>query len=84
MGHIMKRLMVLGILVSGMSTSSAFAGMATGDQIKTAISGNSVQGNMDASGAYFEFNAADGTVFGKDYKAQGRGTVVAGNPNNFE
>lgn len=40
---------------------------ATGAEIKAAISGNTVQGNMDSSGAYAEFYAADGIIKGKDY-----------------
>ncbi len=44
------------------------AEMATGDQIKAAISGNTVQGEMIASGAYTEHYAADGVIKGKDYK----------------
>ena len=111
--------MVLGI---GMSTGSALADMAKGDQITVAISGNTIQGNMDSLGPYAEHYAADGTVFGKDYKAkwsvegdtmcwvydgspkdcwgaeiagdqvkwvkdgkaQGSGTIVTGNPNDFK
>ena len=49
-------------------TAPAFAEtMATGAEISAAISGNTVQGNMSASGAYTEFYAADGTIKGKDY-----------------
>jgi hypothetical protein len=48
----------------------SFAGMASGDDIRKAISGNTVQGNMDSAGAYTEFYGADGVVFGKDYKAK--------------
>jgi hypothetical protein len=40
---------------------------ATGDQIRAAIAGNTVQGSMTASGAYTEFYAADGAIKGKDY-----------------
>lgn len=40
---------------------------ASGAEISAAISGNTVQGNMDASGPYAEFYAADGTIKGKDY-----------------
>ncbi len=40
---------------------------ATGDAIRAAISGNTVQGNMTTSGAYTEFYAADGAIKGKDY-----------------
>jgi hypothetical protein len=54
----------------GISTGAAWAEMAKGDQITAAISGNTVQGNMDSTGPYAEFYAADGTVFGKDYKAK--------------
>lgn len=109
----------MGLLV--LTAVPALADMATGDQIKAAITGNTVQGSMDSSGAYTEFYAEDGTAFGKDYKAawsvegdtmcwvyegtpkdcwgvevagdqvkwvkdgkaQGTGTIVKGNPNNF-
>ncbi len=47
--------------------SPAFA--ATGKEITAAISGSTVQGNMDSSGPYAEFYSADGVVHGKDYKA---------------
>lgn len=40
---------------------------ATGDEIRAAISDNTVQGNMDASGPYSEYYQADGTIKGKDY-----------------
>lgn len=43
---------------------------ATGGEIKAAIAGNTVQGNMDAGGAYAEFYAADGSIKGKDYGGQ--------------
>ena len=55
------------------SASLAFAGgMATGDQISAAISGNTVQGSMIASGAYTEFYGADGVIKGKDYAGKWR------------
>ena len=41
--------------------------LATGAAIKSAISGNTVQGSMQASGGYTEFYAADGTIKGADY-----------------
>jgi hypothetical protein len=41
--------------------------LATGDAIRAAVSGNTVQGSMSASGAYTEFYAADGTIKGADY-----------------
>jgi len=40
---------------------------ATGAQITAAISGNTVQGSMNESGAYTEFYDADGTIKGVDY-----------------
>jgi hypothetical protein len=43
--------------------------LATGEQIKKAVTGNTVEGSMQASGRYTEFYAKDGTVSGKDYKA---------------
>lgn len=120
----MKTIQTIAALVLGLGlvSGSALAEMAKGDQITAAISGNSIQGNMDASGPYSEYYGADGTVFGKDYKAkwsvegdtmcwvydgspkdcwgveiasdqvkwvkdgkaQGSGTIVSGNPNNFK
>ena len=41
--------------------------LATGVAITAAVSGNTVQGNMTASGAYTEFYAADGVIKGKNY-----------------
>lgn len=43
--------------------------LATGDQIKAAIAGNTVQGSMLDSGAYTEFYQADGVIKGADYTA---------------
>lgn len=43
---------------------------ANGDEIRAAISGNTVQGNMDASGAYAEFYDVDGTIKAVDYSGQ--------------
>ncbi len=43
------------------------ADKATGQQIKAAIAGNTVQGSMIDSGAYTEFYAADGTIKGDGY-----------------
>jgi hypothetical protein len=51
----------------------ALAGTAaTGEQITAAISGNTVQGSMIASGAYTEFYGADGVIKGKDYSGKWR------------
>ena len=40
---------------------------ASGEEILAAISGNTVQGNMDSSGPYAEFYDASGAIKGKDY-----------------
>jgi hypothetical protein len=53
-------------LVLGAGIAGA-AELATGEQIRAAIAGNTVQGSMVESGAYTEFYAADGTIRGKDY-----------------
>ncbi len=45
---------------------------ATGDQITAAISGNTVQGSMVASGPYAEFYGEDGIIKGKDYTGKWR------------
>jgi hypothetical protein len=47
----------------------AFAA-ATGQEIRAAIAGNTIQGNMDASGPYAEFYDASGAIKGKDYVGQ--------------
>jgi hypothetical protein len=41
--------------------------LATGAEITTAITGNTVQGSMTASGAYTEFYAEDGTIKADGY-----------------
>lgn len=46
--------------------------MATGEQITGALSGNTVQGSMIASGPYTEFYGADGVIKGKDYSGKWR------------
>ena len=46
--------------------------LSTGPQLKNALSGNTVEGSMQAPGRYTEFYAQDGTVLAKDYKAIGR------------
>lgn len=58
------------IIVAGSQAHAA--GTATGEQINAAISGNTVQGSMIASGAYTEFYAADGNIKGKDYSGKWR------------
>lgn len=43
------------------------AEMLSGDQIKSLVSGNTVQGSMEASGAYSEFYQEDGMIKGDGY-----------------
>ena len=64
MNHFLMAAFALAGLVA-----PALAQNATGSEITAAIKDNTVQGSMDASGAYTEFYAEDGTVFGPDYKA---------------
>lgn len=61
----MRTRFALSFLLLMSATSPAFA--ATGEEIRAAISGNTVQGNMDSSGPYAEFYDASGTIKGKDY-----------------
>lgn len=68
----MKRIISAGAMLLA-ATSVALAGaLATGEQISAAISGNTVQGSMIASGAYTEFYGADGVIKGKDYSGKWR------------
>ncbi len=61
----MRKSFALSFVVLMAAASSAFA--ATGSEIRAAVSGNTVQGNMDSSGAYAEFYGADGTIKGDGY-----------------
>jgi hypothetical protein len=46
----------------------AFAGeLASGDAIRAAMAGNTVEGSMAASGGYAEFYAPDGSIRAADY-----------------
>lgn len=60
------RLSMLALLAA----TPALAETATGDAIRAAIAGNTVQGNMTSSGAYSEFYAVDGVIKGKDYAGE--------------
>ncbi|MEM7239599.1 MAG: hypothetical protein AAF501_17475 [Pseudomonadota bacterium] len=62
----MKTLLLALVAVS--ITGTAMAGeLASGAQIKSSISGKTVQGSMEASGAYTEYYAADGSIRGNGY-----------------
>ncbi|HXV25447.1 MAG TPA: hypothetical protein VED46_14445 [Alphaproteobacteria bacterium] len=56
------------IILSIVTVAPASAEEAlTGEQIRALVGGNTVEGAMEASGAYSEFYQADGTIKGKDY-----------------
>lgn len=65
----------LTIFVGSFLMLSAFAVIAhaepaSGDKIRGSVIGNTVQGTMDASGAYSEFYQEDGVIVGPDYTGQ--------------
>lgn len=61
---------LVSVLAALLLAAPAFAeDLATGDAIKMAVSGNTIQGNMTSSGRYTEFYAADGTIKGEGYTA---------------
>jgi hypothetical protein len=66
------RLLLSAALIAAVAPAALAAELATGDQIKAAIAGNTVQGSMMTSGAYTEFYAADGAIKGKDYAGKWR------------
>lgn len=68
----MKTIFTAGAFLVAASSLAFAGGTATGEQISAAISGNTVQGSMVASGAYTEFYAADGAIKGKDYAGKWR------------
>jgi hypothetical protein len=72
-GRDRMRMFLAGLALVAVAGGSAEAsGLATGEQIGAAISGNTVQGSMVAAGAYTEFYAADGMIKGKDYSGKWR------------
>jgi hypothetical protein len=61
-----------GVLTAGLvalvaSGPALAADKLNGDQIRTAVSGNTVQGTMEGSGAYAEFYQNDGVIKGDGY-----------------
>ncbi len=44
--------------------------LASGAQLRQAVSGNTITGSMDAGGRYTEYYAADGSVRAKGYTAR--------------
>ncbi|MGL4320915.1 MAG: hypothetical protein ACRCS3_08635 [Paracoccaceae bacterium] len=56
------------VILCLLSSPAMAQDLATGDQIKAALTGNTVIGSMVASGAYTEFYAADGKIRAADYE----------------
>lgn len=65
----MKTLILTTVATLAVGTTAYAADLATGQQISDAISGNTVQGSMEASGVYTEYYGADSVVRGADYTA---------------
>lgn len=57
------------LIFASQASSETIQALSTGTQIKNALSGNTVEGSMEASGRYTEFYSKDGKVLSKDYKA---------------
>lgn len=58
---------VLATALAVIAPSFAAAELASGDEIMSVISGNTVQGGMADGSAYTEFYDADGTIKGASY-----------------
>lgn len=57
----------LALLVALAAFPAAAQDFASGDAIRAAIPGNTVQGSMTASGTYAEYYATNGEIRGADY-----------------
>ena len=55
------------LVAATLATPALAQDLASGDAIRAAVAGNTVQGSMLDSGAYTEFYAADGTIHGDGY-----------------
>lgn len=55
------------VFATALPTASLAADLATGKQIKDAVTGNTIEGGMTETGAYSEFYAADGTIKADGY-----------------
>jgi hypothetical protein len=64
------RSIILPTLLLASSATFSIAEMAKGKEILAAVSGNTIEGKLDSSGAYTEYCTAAGIVYGKDYKAK--------------
>lgn len=70
----LPKLLVPLLVATATATASADAAdpppLATGAQIRQAVSGHTVEGSMQGTGRYTEFYAADGSVRAKGYRAR--------------
>jgi hypothetical protein len=70
----LPNLLFLLLVATITATASADAAdplpLATGAQIRQAVSGHTVEGSMHGTGRYTEFYAADGSVRAKGYRAR--------------
>ena len=66
----MTRIFPVALVLGLMPLAAVAQELATGAEISAAITGNTVQGSMTASGAYTEFYAADGAIKAKDYSGK--------------
>jgi len=67
----MHRFALVSLLVTtSLGHAADLPQLASGGQLRKALSGNTVHGSMDSSGRYAEFYARDGTVRGADYQAK--------------
>lgn len=57
----------LASIVLLLATSASAQDLATGETIRAAISGNTVEGSMIASGGYTEFYDPSGSIRGEGY-----------------
>lgn len=65
-------IILISFLFGGLAQAADLPPLATGAQLRSAVSGNTIEGSMVPSGRYTEFYASDGTVKGKDYRATWR------------
>lgn len=58
---------LLIVMAGGLASALAAQTVASGDALRAALAGNTVQGSMAASGGFTEFYAEDGTIRGAGY-----------------
>lgn len=66
----MKTKLFFALTLITLSSIANAAELASNDELISAITGNTVQGSMQASGVYTEYYADGGVVYGLDYTAK--------------